>query len=65
MEAIEAIATDLGVPVVKVAVTREVGRSNAKASCVVVNTNNWVGVATSSIVEVASVAVVEAYVSML
>ena len=63
MEAMEATATDSGAPAVALAVTREVGRSNARASRAVVNTNNRVGAATSSRVVAASVVAAEAHVS--
>ena len=63
MEAMEAMAMDLGAPVVALAVTREVGRSSARASHAVVNTNNRVGAATSSRVVVVSVVEAEAHVS--
>jgi hypothetical protein len=60
MEAMEATATDSRAPAVALAVTREVGRSSARASRAVVDTNNRVGAATSS--RVAAVAVVAASV---
>jgi hypothetical protein len=63
-EAIEVTATDSGVPAVALAVNREVGCSNARASCAMVNTNNRVGVATSSSVAAAAVVVLEAHISM-
>jgi hypothetical protein len=64
MEAMEATAIDSGVYAVALAVTRKFGHSSAKASQAIVNTNNWVRVATSSRVAVATVAVMEAYISM-
>jgi hypothetical protein len=72
-EAMEATVTDLGalavVLVVALAVTREVGRSNARAHHIVAYTNNRVGAATSSKVIAVTVVVVtvvaEAHVSAL
>src|SRR4030081_1572913 len=63
MEVMEATATDSGVPAVALAVTREVGRSSARASRAVVNTNNRVGAATSSMVVAGSGVVAEAHIS--
>ena len=63
MEAMETTVTDSGAPAVALAVTREVGRSSARASRAVVNTNNRVGAATSSRVVAASVVAAEAHVS--
>jgi hypothetical protein len=64
MEAIEVMVIDSGAPAVVLAVTKEVGHSSTRASHAIVNTNNWVGAATSSRVVVAPVAVVEAHISM-
>jgi hypothetical protein len=63
-EAMEVMAMDSRTPAVVLTVIREVGHSSARVSHAVVNTNNRVGVATSSRNTVASVVRVEAYISM-
>jgi hypothetical protein len=63
MEAIEAMATDSKALAVALAATRDVGRSSARASRAVMDTNNRVGVATSSRIMTASVVAIEAHIS--
>jgi hypothetical protein len=60
METMEATAMALRILVVALAATREVGCSSTRASCIMVDTNNKVGVATSSMVMVAAVVTVVA-----
>jgi hypothetical protein len=58
MEVMEVMAIDLGVPMVTVRVTKEVGQNSSRANYVMVYINNRVRVATSIMRLVATVVVV-------